>query len=448
MITMETETKKLKAQEIVDLNRQYVFFSWSVQSMINPIPIERAEGVYFWDYEGKRYIDFLSQVMNVNTGLQHPKVVQAIKDQAEKLCFVSPSTATDVKGKLGRLLAEITPGNLRKTFFTLGGAESNENAIKFARVYTGRNIILARFRSYHGATHGAMALSGGPRARMLPGIPDVTRILDPFCYRCPFGWTFETCHRECISHVEEVIKHEGPENVAALFLEGVTGSNGIIIYPDEYLPRIREITKKYGILLVDDEVMSGFGRTGEWFAVNHWGVVPDIMTMAKGLTAAFVPMGAVIVSDEIANYFDDQMFPMTLTYSGHTLACATAIATINVYIEEKLVENSKAMGKILGEELEILKEKHPSVGDVRYIGLFSVIELVKNRETKEPVTDTIAPSGIMADISKYLRDNGLYTLVLQNYIFIIPALCITKSQIKEGMEIVDKALDISDKLAS
>ncbi|MCR4405346.1 MAG: aminotransferase class III-fold pyridoxal phosphate-dependent enzyme [Anaerolineae bacterium] len=439
---------KLSAAEIVALNREYVFFSWSVQAAVNPIPVERAKGVYFWDVDGKRYIDFASQLMNVNAGHQHPRIVQAIKDQADRLCYVYPGMATDVKGELGRLLAEITPGNLKKSFFVLGGAEANDNAIKLARLYTGRHKIIARYRSYHGATYGAIALSGDPRRLPVePAIPGVIHVMDPYCYRCPFGWTLETCHRECIDHVEQVIQFEGPENVAAIFLEGVTGSSGIMIYPDEYWPRMREIADKYGILLVDDEVMSGFGRTGEWFGIDHWGVVPDIMTMAKGLTSAYVPLGAVVVSQDIADYFEERMLPLGLTYSGHALACATAIATINVYKEDGLIENARAMGRVLGEELEAMKARHPSVGDVRYIGLFSVIEVVKDKETKEPMAPWNArPSemGAMAEVSKFLRDNGLYTFVRWNWIFVVPPLCITEAQLKEGLTIIDQALEITD----
>jgi taurine--2-oxoglutarate transaminase len=448
---MSSMPQDMSAQEVVDLNREYVFFSWSVQSAVNPIPVERAEGVYFWDVDGKRYIDFASQLMNVNTGHQHPRIVQAIKDQADKLCYVYPGMATDVKGELGRLLAEITPGDLKKSFFALGGAEANDNAIKLTRLYTGRHKIIARYRSYHGATYGAVTLSGDPRRLPVePTIPGVIHVMDPYCYRCPFGWTLETCHRECIDHVEQVVKFEGPENVAAIFLEGVTGSSGIIIYPDEYWPRMREIADKYGILLVDDEVMSGFGRTGKWFGIDNWGVVPDVMTMAKGLTAAYVPLGAVVVSRDIAAYFEDRMLPLGLTYSGHTLACATAVATINVYREDKLIENTLTMGKVLGEELEEIKAKHPSVGDVRYIGLFSVIEVVKDKATKEPMAPWNAkPSemGAMADVAKFLRDNGLYTFVRWNWIFAVPPLCITESQLKDGLAIIDKALEITDAAA-
>jgi taurine--2-oxoglutarate transaminase len=450
-MSMSPVSKDLSAEEMVALNREYVFFSWSVQSGIDPIPAERAEGIFFWDVDGKRYFDFASQLMNVNTGHQHPKIVQAIKDQADKLCYVYPGIATDVKGELGRLLAEITPGDLKKSFFVLGGAEANENAIKLARLYTGRQKIIALYRSFHGATYGAISLSGDPRRLPVePTIPGVIHVMDPYCYRCPFGWTLETCHRECIDHVEQVIQFEGPENVAAIFLEGVTGSSGIMIYPDEYWPRMREIADKYGILLVDDEVMSGFGRTGEWFGIDNWGVVPDIMTMAKGLTAAYVPLGAVVVSKAIADFFEDRMLPLGLTYSGHPLACATAVATINVYQEDKLIENSKAMGKVLGEALEDMKARHPSVGDVRYIGLFSVIEVVKDRESKEPMAPWNAKAsemGVMADVAKFLRDNGLYTFVRWNWIFAVPPLCINESQLKDGLAIIDKALEITDAAA-
>ena len=445
---MSPVSKKMSAQEMIALNREYVFFSWSVQSAVNPIPVERAEGVYFWDVDGKCYIDFASQLMNVNTGHGHPRIVQAIKDQADKLCYVYPGMVTDVKGELGRLLAEITPGDLKKTFFTLGGAEANDNAIKLTRLYTGRHKIIARYRSYHGATYGAMTLSGDPRRLPVePAISGVIHVMDPYCYRCPFGWTLETCHRECIDHVEQVIKFEGPENVAAIFLEGVTGSSGIMIYPDEYWPRMRDIADKYGILLVDDEVMSGFGRTGEWFGIDNWGVVPDVMTMAKGLTAAYVPLGAMVISKNIAASFEDQMLPLGLTYSGHPLACAAGVATINVYKEDNLIENAKAMGQVLGEELEEMKAKHPSVGDVRYIGLFSVIEVVKDKETKEPMAPwNASPSemGAMADAARFLRDNGLYTFVRWNWIFAAPPLCITESQLKDGLAIIDRALDITD----
>jgi len=433
-----TNEPTLTAAEIVRLNREYTLFSWSVQSTVDPIPAVRAEGVYFWDADGKRYIDFSSQLVNVNIGHQHPKVVQAIQDQAARLCFVQPALATEPRGVLGKMLAEVTPGNLKKTFFCLGGAEANENAIKIARWYTKRHKIIARYRSYHGATHGAVALTGDYRRWAVePTMPGVVHIFDPYCYRCTFGWTPDTCHRECITHIEEVIRCEGPDHVAAIFLEGITGTNGIIISPDDYWPRIRQMCDKYGILLVSDEVMSGFGRTGKWFGVNHWDVVPDMMTLAKGLTSGYVPLAAVVVSEPIAQYFDDKMLVGGLTYGSHPLACAAGIATLQVYQEDKLIENSARLGQVLGQRLEEIKARHPSVGDVRYLGLFSAIELVKDRATKEPL-----PSSV---VSKFLREQGLFTFLPSNLIFVTPPLCITAAQLDEGLAIIDRALEIADR---
>jgi taurine--2-oxoglutarate transaminase len=437
---MSVNKNLLTTQEIVDLNKKYSLFSWSIQSATNPIPIARAEGVYFWDNDGKRYIDFSSQLMNMNIGHQHPKVVKAIQDQAAKLCYAHPGMATEARGLLGKRISEVSPGNLNKTFFCLGGAEANENAIKIARFYTGRNKIMARYRSYHGATHGAIALTGDYRRLPVePALPGVVHFLDPFCYRCPFGWTIETCHRECITHVEEIINYEGPDRIAAVIMEGVTGSNGLIVPPDDYWPRVREICTKYGILLISDEVMSGWGRTGKWFAVDNWNVVPDIITTAKGITSGYVPLGAVIVSEPIADYFEDKMLWCGLTYSGHPLACAAGVATINVYEEDGLLENSAKMGKYLGKRLEEIKLKHPSVGDVRYIGLFTAIEIVSDKKSKKPI-DPLNETG------KFLRDHGLFTFIFHNVIFIVPPLCITETQVDEGLIIVEKALDGIDQM--
>jgi taurine--2-oxoglutarate transaminase len=433
-----TVDQPMTADEIVRLNKEYTLFSWSVQGTVDPIPAVRSGGVYFWDANDKQYLDFSSQLVNVNIGHQHPKVVQAIQEQAAKLCFVQPAMATEPRGRLGQKLAEITPGNLKKAFFCLGGAEANENAIKLARWYTKRNKILARYKSYHGATHGAVALTGDYRRLAAePVIPGVVHIFDPYCYRCTFGWTRDTCRRECITHIEEVIRYEGPDRVAAIFLEGITGTNGIIIPPDDYWPRMREMCDKYGILLVDDEVMSGFGRTGRWFAVDHWSVTPDMISMAKGLTSGYVPLAAVVVSEPIARYFDDQMLAGGLTYGSHTLGCAAGVATVGVYEEDGLIENSARLGKLLGERLEDLKARHPSVGDVRYLGLFSAIELVKDRATKEPL-----PSAML---NKFLRERGLSTFLPSNLIFVTPPLCITQAQLEEGLALIDQALEISDK---
>jgi taurine--2-oxoglutarate transaminase len=433
--------KQLSSQEIKDLTRKHVFFSWSVQKDVNPIPVESGEGIYFWDPDGKRYMDFSAQLMNLNIGYQHPKVVQAIQEQATKLTAAHPSMATEPKALLGKMLADLAPGDLNKVFFTLGGAEANENAIKFARFYTGRHKLFARYISYHGATYGAISLSGDYRRPPAePGIPGVVHILDPYCYRCPFGHARQTCHLECISHVEQMIVNEGPETVAAIFLEGVTGSNGIIIAPDEYWPRLREMTKKYGILLVSDEVMSGFGRTGKWFAVNHWNVVPDLITFAKGVTSGYLPLGGVIVSDAIASHFEDRMLYMGLTYFGHPMCCAAGVATLGVYEEENLIERSAEMGVVLGEALEEIKKKHPSVGDVRYIGLFSVIELVKDRGSKERMD-----AAVMNQIRVQMQAEGLTTFVSKNMVFVVPPLVISKAELMDGLGIIERALASADR---
>lgn len=435
-------------EEIVNLNREFVFFPWSVQDAVNPIPAVRSEGVYFWDAEGKRYLDFSSQLMNVNIGHGNQKVIKAIQEQVAQMAYVYPAIATEPKGHLGQLLAEITPGDLCKTFFTLGGAEANENAIKFARLYTGRRKIITRYRSYHGATAGAMALSGDPRRHPVePLISSVVHVQDPYCYRCPFGWTLETCHRECIDHVEQVILFEGPENVAAVMLEGVTGTSGLMIPPDDYWPRMREICNGYDILLIDDEVMSGFGRTGKWFGIDHWGVAPDIMTMAKGITSGYVPLGAVVVSRAVAEYFERRSLPLGLTYSGHPVCVAAAVASIEVYKGGKLIENAREMGVVLKEGLEELKTKHPCVGNVRCIGLFAVIELVKDRETKEPLAPWNAKPhemGVMARVPGALRERGMYTFSKWNWIFAVPPLSINEAELRDGLSILDEVLEITD----
>jgi taurine--2-oxoglutarate transaminase len=353
-----------------------------------------------------------------------------------------------VRGRLGQLLAEITPGNLIKSFFTNGGAEAVENAVKIARLVTGRHKIIARYRSFHGATSGAMTLTGDPRRwANEPGIPGVVRVLDPHRYRCRWCGELPKCNLSCLNHVEDVIQFEGPNTIAAVIVEGVTGTNGIIIPPDGYMQGLRELCTRYGILLIVDEVMSGFGRTGEWFSVDHWDVVPDIMCVAKGMTSGYVALGATIVSEPVAEYFDDHVLWGGLTYGAHALGCAAAIATINVYKEDHLIERAKETGKVLGEELEKLKAKHPSVGDVRYIGLFSAVEVVRNRKTREPMAPFNARAdqmGPMAQVSKFFRENGLYTFVRWNIFFVNPPLNISRDELMEGLAIVDRALEITD----
>lgn len=426
----------LTGEEVVSLSLEHVFYSWSVQKDVSPIPVESGSGVYFWDKYGKQYLDFSSQLMNLNIGYQHPRVVAAIQQQASRLCAAHPNTAHEPKARLGKMIAEVTPGDLNKVFFTLGGAEANENAIKFARAYTRKQKIISRYISYHGATYGAITLSGDYRRPPVePGIPGVVHVFDPYCYRCPFGHTPQTCHRECISQVEQVIQFENPDTVAALFMEGVTGSNGILVPPDDYWPRLREITQKYDVLLVSDEVMSGFGRTGEWFAVDNWGVVPDIITMAKGLTSGYLPLGAVVVSEPIARYFDDRMLYMGLTYFGHPMCCAAGVETLHVYKDEDLISNSKKMGLILGNMLEEIKDKHQIVGDVRYIGLFSVLELVKDRQTREP-----AGAQVMGAIKLKMLEAGLSTFVNKNMVFVCPPLVINQSELVDGLQIIENVL--------
>ncbi|MGE5223065.1 MAG: aminotransferase class III-fold pyridoxal phosphate-dependent enzyme [Omnitrophica WOR_2 bacterium] len=431
-----TSKPGLTAQEITETNRKHVFFSWSVQKNTVPIAVESGQGVYFWDVDGRRYLDFSSQLMSLNIGYQHPKVVAAIQEQAAKLCSAHPGWATEPKGELGRLIADVAPGNLNKVFYTLGGAEANENAIKFARAFTGKQKILSRYRSYHGATYGAITLSGDYRRPPVePGIPGVVHVFDPYCYRCPFGHTLETCHRECITHIEDVINYEGPQTVAALIMEGVTGSNGILVPPDDYWPRLREITKKYGVLLISDEVMSGFGRTGEWFAVDNWQVVPDIMTIAKGVTSGYLPLGGVVVSDEIADFFEDKYLFMGLTYCGHPMSTAAGVATLQVYKEEGLIENSKILGNLLSGELKGIQQRHPAVGDVRSIGLFSCLEMVKDRSSKEPMDDAT-----MNQIRLKLLSEGLSTFVNHHLIFACPPLVIDQEELLYGLGIIESTI--------
>jgi taurine--2-oxoglutarate transaminase len=435
-------------EEIIRLNREYTIFSWATQGAVNPIPVARAEGVYLWDAEGRRYLDFSSQLMNVNIGHSHPRVVAAIKEQADRLLYVAPAFATEVRGELGRLLAQIAPGDLKKSFLTLGGAEANENAIKVARMFTGRQKIITRYRSYHGATYGAMTASGDVRRLPAePGIPGIVRVFDPYCYRCVFGQEPESCQRECVSQIEQVIHFEGPENIAAILMEGITGTSGLFVPPDDYWPRLREICDRYGILLISDEVMSGFGRMGEWFAVNKWGVVPDMITMAKGITSGSLPLGAVIVSEPIAQFFEDHTFWSGLTYSSHPMSCAAGIATIQVYQEDGLMENAKRMEPVMAGGLADLAERHPTVGDVRGLGLFWVIELVKDRGTREPLVPWNAKAselGPMPAVARYLREHGVYTFTKWNWIFAIPPLCINAEQIAEGLGVIDGALTIAD----
>jgi taurine--2-oxoglutarate transaminase len=431
------------SKEVIQENRDYTLFSWSVQSTANPIHITRAKGVWFWDGDGNRWLDLSSQLININVGHQHPRVLEAIKKQVDELCFAGPSFATEPRGRLGRKLAEVT--GLAKTFFCLGGAEANENAMKIARLYTGRDKIITRYRSYHGATMGAMTASGDPRRWPVePGIPGIVRVFDPYCYRCPFGKSPDNCRRECVSHIEEVIQLEGPHTIAAIMVEGITGSNGLLVPPDDYYPRLRALCDKYGILLITDEVMSGFGRTGKWLSTQHYGIKPDIVTCAKGLTSGYMPLGAVIVSKPIADYFEDHMLWGGLTYSGHPVSCAAALANLAVYEEERLFENAEEQGKYLGERLEAMRKRYACVGDVRYIGLFSVIELVKDKASKEPLAPFNSTSPEMQKLATYLKSKHIYAFSRFNMLWVCPPLVINREELRYGLDVIEEGLALVD----
>ena len=372
---------------IIKDNEDYTLFSWSKQKGLNPIAVKYAKGVYLYDYDDKRYIDFSSGLINVNIGHGNQRVTDAVVAQMQQVCYVTPSCVTKARGELGKKLAEITPGNLTKTLFTVCGATAIENAIKLARLYTGRHKIIARYRAFHGSSYGAMTAGGDPRKLQSDAqqAPNFIHVEDPYCYRCPWGKEMATCNRECVSHIERVIEFEGPENVAAILMEGESGSSGCIKYPPDYLKKVRALCDKYGILLIADEVMSGFGRCGKWFAVDVHDVVPDMIATAKGITAGYLPLGALIVSDKIASHYDDKPLMLGLTYSAHPVTCAAGVEVLKIYEDEHLVENAAAMGKYINEKVEELGKIHPSIGDFRNTGLLGCIELVKNRVTKEPM---------------------------------------------------------------
>jgi len=450
MATIESNTE-LGRQVVADA-KQYVLHSWSVQDAVDPIPVAGGEGRYFWDYDGKRYLDFASQLVNVSIGHQHPRIVAAIKEQAEKLCTIGPPMATEARSTLARLLAEVTPGDLQMSFFTNGGAEANENAIKLARWYTGRHKIIARYRSYHGATGGAITLTGDPRRWPAePGIPGVVRMLDPYTYRCPAGHPDPCPVCTGAPHLEEILQYEGAHTVAAVILETVVGTNGIIVPPDGYLQALREVCDRHGILLIADEVMAGFGRTGRWFGVDNWDVVPDILTVAKGINSGYIPLGAMIIRKPIADWVRDKYFAGGLTYSGHPLACASAVASIEAFKEEGIVENSAAMGGVFAERLRELQDKHPSIGDVRGLGCFWGVELVKNRQTREPLVPFNASGEAFAPVARVAKaalERGLYLMTHWNVIIVAPPLTITREEIDEGIGILDEALSIADEYAA
>jgi taurine--2-oxoglutarate transaminase len=436
--------------QIIKNNLDYTLFSWAKQGSLNPINAHYAKGSYVYDRDGKKYLDFSSQLMNVNIGHGNQRITKAVAKQMEELSYVYPGMATDVRGQLGKKLAEITPGNLTKSFFTLGGAEAVENAIKLARIYTKRHKIIGHYRSYHGATYGAMSAGGDPRkfAMDSQGVNNFVHIENPYFYRCPWNSsTIEECGERAAAHLERVVKFENPDAVAAILLEGESGSSGCIKYPPMYLKKVRKICDTYGILLIIDEVMSGFGRTGKMFGVDHHNTVPDIMCMAKGLTSGYLPLGAMTVSDTIANHFNDHPMVLGLTYSAHPVSCAAALENLKIIEEENLVQKAAQMGTYIEEEVEKLKDKHKSIGDFRNTGLLGCIELVKNRQTKEPTTPWNAKPGEMEATLKMaakIRELGMFTFVRWNYIFIAPPLNVSKEEVDEGLQIISEAIAIAD----
>lgn len=440
--------------EILSLSMKHNFWTWSAQAHVDPIPIERAENVYFWDTDGRRYLDFNSLTMCSNIGHGDRRVIQAIQAQAEELANAGPKMATKPRALLGKLLAEITPGDLNRFLYTLGGADANENAIKLAKAFTGRHKILARYRSYHGATHGAIAATGDPRRwPWEPAImPGVVHFLDPYRYRSTFHRTIPDISeadftQDYLNHLEEIITFEGPNTIAAILIETVTGTNGIIVPPQGYLQGVRELCDRYSILLICDEVMSGFGRTGRWFAVQHWDIVPDMITMAKGLTSGYAPLGAVAMKDEIAEFFNDKAYVGGLTYNGHPISLAAAIANIQVIKEDHILEHVTALAPSFRRHLLDLGESHPSVGDVRSIGLFGILELVRNRQTREPLAAFNQSSPEMNSLQNFLHEHGIYLHTHWNTVLLIPPLIITEEQIVEGLDVIDKALEITDQAA-
>jgi taurine--2-oxoglutarate transaminase len=438
-------SENMTGEQIVDLCRRHTIFEWSAQSAVEPIPVARAKGIYFWTPEGKRFIDFNSQLMCVNIGHGDERVIRAIKEQAATLAYANPFMATDVRARLGAKLAEITPGDIDAFFFTNGGAEANENAIRIARMFTGRHKIAARYRSYHGGTAGSLTVTGDPRRWAAePGIPGVFRIPD-FYHGIQQGWDTT---EEVLSRTEEILQLEGPQTIAAIIVEPVVGTNGILVPPDGYMQGLRALCDKHGILLIADEVMAGFGRTGEWFSVNHWKVVPDLLTMAKGLTSAYVQLGAVGMRRHIADHFEKNVFYGGLTYNSHPLACAAALATIAVYEEDRLFENARNMGAVMRELLQDLQRRHPSVGATRNIALFGIVELVRNPETREPMAPFNGTSPEMQALNKFFRQEGLYTFVRWNTFFTNPPLCITEAEMREAFAIIDKGLEITDRAVS
>lgn len=433
----------MNSEEMVALCKRHTMYTWAAQGSVEPIPVAKAEGVYFYDPDGKRYLDFNSQLMSVNIGHGHPKVRAAMKSALDDVIYAFPGTATEARACLGQRLAALLPGDLNRFFFTLGGAEANENAVKVARLYTGRHKILSRYRSYHGGTHVSMQLTGDPRRWPTePGAPGFVKVLDPEPYEFSFGKTDAEKTEANLRYLEEVIQYEGPENIAAMFVESVTGTNGILPPPEGYLRGLRALLDRHNILLVCDEVMSGFGRTGKMFAFQHADIIPDMVCMAKGLTSSYCPLGALGIRDSIAEHFQDAVFSCGLTYNSHALALNTAMAVLDVLEEEKLVENAAKLESVMKEEMSRIQEKHPCVRGHRAIGLFGMIDLGDGNGGYLAPYNGSHPA--MGKLSAFLRDKGLFTFLRWRHIMCNPPLCINEAQLREGYAIIDEGLKLVD----
>ena len=437
----------MTSDEIKETQKKYVLQSWSKQGALNPIPVEKAEGIYFYDFDGNRYTDMASQLVNLNLGYGNKDIADAIKEQVDKYCYIGPSYGSEPRAKLAKMIVDLLPDTFGKVFFTNAGADANENAIKIARMYTGRKKIFSRYRSYHGSSFGAGNLTGEPRRYPLePGIPGFVKFFDPYIYREPIEFkSEEEATKYYLTKLREQIIYEGPDSVAAIVMETITGSNGIIIPPKGYLPGVRQICDEFGIVMICDEVMAGWCRTGKMFAFENFDVVPDLVTFAKGVTCGYVQLGGVAVSTKIAEYFDDHLLSCGLTYSGHPLACAAGVACVEYYTKAHILDNVNEVGKVLADTLDSFKEKHPCVGDVRHIGLFSCVELVKDKATKEPlVSYGVDKEGTMPKIVGMLKERKFMTYSHENMIFICPPLIITKEQLTEELAKMDEVLSIVD----
>jgi taurine--2-oxoglutarate transaminase len=443
---MEFTPDPAEGQRVYDLDRAHVFHSWSAQAQIKPLPIAAAEGCYFWDYDGNRYLDFSSQLVNVNIGHQHPKVVKAIQDQAARLATIAPQHANDMRGEAAKRIVDRSGTRHQKVFFTNGGADAVENAIRMARLHTHKHKVLSAYRSYHGNTGAAIQATGDPRRWPNEYAAQQLHFFGPFPYRSPF-WSDspEQESERALQHLEEVIKFEGPGTIGAILLESVVGTAGVLVPPPGYLEGLRALCDKYEIVWIADEVMSGFGRTGEWFAWQNWAAEPDLITFAKGSNSGYVPVGGVVISDAIASTFDDRVFPGGLTYSGHPLAAASIVASIDAMTEEGIVDNAKRIGNdVLGPGLRDLQERHPVIGEVRGLGVFWALDLVSDRATKEPLAPYGGTSPAMNEFVAECKKRGLMPFVNFNRTHVVPPCTVTDAEAKEGLGILDEVLSITD----